>query len=545
MFALPRSLLTLAAALAIACTSTSAATPDIQPVRAQRVAPLPPHWHHGAFMEVFVRGFADSNGDGVGDLRGLTSRLGDLNALGITGLWLMPITASGDHDHGYATTDHRAIEPAYGTLADLDALLRRARQLGIGVVMDYVVNHAASEHPFFVDARLKPSSPWRDWWVWSATEPKGWDIWGHNPWYSASDQPWGFSGDIKQLQPRPTDPLGYYFGTFGPHMPDFNLLNPRVFAYHQDSLRFWLNRGLGGFRLDATPHLVEGDAVNWNDQPASRAMTKLLQDLVKSYPGRYTVCEATASPEAWGSPAVCGGAFAFGYVHHFVRAAQGQAESVRELATYYRTARPTMATFVSSHDIFAGERLWDQVGGDERRYKLAAAGYLLQPGTPYIYYGEEVGQAGLKGLPGDQPLRGPMSWTPEGGFSSGAPFRALSPNVRSHNWQTQRADPNSIWHFYRAMLGLRNGLPSVARGSFEHSFADGLVLGFQRVLGRERTLVLINYGEQAATVSVPGLAAGQTLKAAYPAQGPALRGQGAGGTAVTVPPLQVRVYSSR
>lgn len=536
----------LLAGVALA-TPAAAAPPDTAPVTLRRDLPrLPAHWQHGAFMEIFVRGYADSDGDGIGDLRGLTARLDYLKRLGVTGLWLMPITASADRDHGYATTDHRALEPQYGRLADLDELVRQAARRGIGVIIDYVVNHAAAEHPWFVDARSNRSSPWRSWWVWSDTEPKGWDIWGKNPWYSAGSEPWLYQGLLKDLQPRPDDPQGYYFGTFGPHMPDFDLRQPKVVDYHLDSLRWWLNRGLGGFRLDATPHLIERDAVNWNDQPESRALTKRMQDLVRSVPGRFTVCEATAKPDDWGDPAVCGGAFAFGYVHHFVKAAQGDADSVRALATHYLSARPTMATFLSNHDIFAGRRLWDQLQGDEQRYKLAAAAYLLQPGTPYIYYGEEVGQAGIPGLPGDQPLRGPMSWTADartGGFTTGQPFRPVAPNVATHNAQAQARDPGSILNFYRAMLGLRNGLPSVARGRFEHGFADGLVLGFQRTLGRERTLVLINYGDTEATVSVPGLRPGQRLRAAWPRGGAALKA--AESTPVTVPPRQLRVYVAR
>ena len=549
MFALRA--LAFAAALTTAITPAvgSDAPPDTRPVpQAAAAAPLPAHWQHGAFMEVFVRAYADSNGDGIGDLRGLTDRLDYLHDLGVRGLWLMPITASADRDHGYATTDHRALEPDYGTLADLDELIRQARRRGIGVITDYVINHAAAEHAFFVDARSRRSSPWRDWFVWSDTLPQGWDIWGKNPWYATSAAPWAFRGDLKTLQPAATDPAGYYFGTFGPHMPDFNLRHPAVLAYHQDSLRFWLNRGLAGFRLDATPHLIENDARRWNDQPESRALTRGLQDLVRRYPGRITVCEATASPQDWGDPAVCGGAFAFGYVHHFVKAAQGDAASVRELAQYYRTARPTMATFLSNHDIFAGRRLWDQLGGDERRYKLAAAAYLLQPGTPFIYYGEEVGQAGLPGLPGDLPLRGPMSWAPDSadaGFTRGHPFRAVAPNVQTHNVRSQRQDPDSILNFYRAMLTLRNTRPSIARGDFTHSFADGLVLGFQRRLGAERSLVLINHGESAATVSVPGLSDKQVWRALFPRGGAALPPAAQGAAVVTMPPLSVRVYGSQ
>jgi glycosidase len=321
---------------------------------------------------------------------------------------------------------------------------------------------------------------------------------------------------------------------------------PEVVNYHLDSLRFWLNRGLDGFRLDAVPHLVENNAKDWNDQPESRQLTKDLQDLIRAYPNRTVVCEATAEPQAYGEPAVCGGAFAFGYVHHFVKAAQGEAASVQQLAEYYRKARPTMATFVSNHDRFAGQRLWNQLQGDAARYKVAAAGYLLQPGTPYIYYGEEVGQAEVPGLDGDLPLRAPMSWQPDAagaGFTSGKPFRPVAPNVLTHNAQTQAQDPRSILSFYKAMLALRNTRPSIARGSFEHSFADGLVLGFQRRLERERTVVLINYGTGLASVRVPDLPPGQALRSAYPAGGAMSARIGKDGSAtIHLAPLSVRVF---
>ncbi|MFM7847711.1 MAG: alpha-amylase family glycosyl hydrolase [Rubrivivax sp.] len=533
-----------AGAAAAAAVPPFDATPV--PQRAAASAHLPPHWDRGAFMEIFVRAYQDSDGDGIGDLRGLISRLDYLKDLGIRGLWLMPVTRSADRDHGYATTDFRDIEPAYGTLADFDELLRQAHARGMGVIIDYVINHASHQHPAFQEALQGPDNPWRDWFVWAQDAPRGWDIWGKNPWYHAAAQPWAWTGELKDLPPAPPGAQGFYFGTFGPHMPDFNMRKPEVVNYHMDSLRFWLNRGLDGFRLDAVPHLIENNAQDWNDQPESRRLSRQLQDVIRAYPNRTVVCEATAEPQAYGDPAVCGGAFAFGYVHHFVKAARGDAESVTELARYYRTARPTMATFVSNHDRFAGLRLWDQVDGDAARYKLAAAGYLLQPGTPYIYYGEEVGQAGVNTLEGDLPLRGPMSWQPDAagaGFTRGAPFRPVAPNVLTHNAQTQARDPHSILAFYKAMLALRNTRASIARGSFEHSFADGLVLGFQRRLQGERTVVLINYGTAPARVRVPDLPPGQALRSAHPAGGALAARVGRDGSAtLQLAPLSVRVF---
>lgn len=207
-----------------------------------------------------------------------------------------------------------------------------------------------------------------------------------------------------------------------------------------------------------------------------------------------------------------------------------------------------MATFVSNHDIFAGRRLWDQVGGDEAQYKLAAAGYLLQPGTPCVYYGEEIGQAGLSdagGLAGDLPMRSPYSWTAEpgkAGFTTGLPFRPTAPNAATHNLQAQRADPGSIFNFYKAMIGLRNACPSIARGSFEHSFADGLLAGWQRRQEGEQTLVLVNYGSVAAVRRVADLPLGARLVAAYPVGAAALTVQHDGAALVRVPPQAVQVW---
>ena len=543
---------TLAATLfgATAFAAPAAQPPiDIRPVPALRAASaLPEGWQHGAFMEIFVRAWRDSNGDGIGDLRGLTQSLDELKDLGVRGLWLMPITKNADGDHGYATTDFRAIAPEYGTLADFDELIKAAHARGIGVIVDYVINHSAAQHPMFVQARQGKHAPFHDWFVWSDAAPLGWDIWGKNPWYYTASRPWLFKGEPKDLPPAPPGAHGFYYGTFGPHMPDFNFRNPAVLAYHEASLRFWLNRGLDGFRLDAVPHLIENSAKDWNDQPESRQLTKRLQTLIKSYPNRTVVCEATAEPQAYGDDAVCGGAFAFGFTHHYVEAARGKAESVQQVASYFAKASPNMATFLSNHDIFAGQRLWDQLNGDEAQYKLAAAGYLLQPGTPFIYYGEPIGQAGVSGLPGDLPIRSPMSWTADeatAGFTTGQPFRPLSPNRATHNLQTQRADPNSIYNFYKAMLALRNTLPSIARGSFEHGFADGLLAGWQRRLGDETALVLINYGEQPVQARVAELSAGAAFEAAYPNDGAALRADAVGQAVVNMPGRAVRVFVQR
>jgi glycosidase len=514
------------------------AAPDIdtRPVpAAPRASTLPADWQHGVFMEVFVRGFQDSNGDGIGDLRGLTRRLDYLKKLGISGLWLMPITASSDHDHGYATTDFRAIEPDYGTLADFDELLREAHKRGIGIVMDYVINHASWSFPPFQQAVADRSSPWRSWFVWNPDPGPGWDIWGKVPWYDAATEPWTWTGELKDMPAVQPGSPDIYFGTFGPHMPDFNMRNPTVVKYHEDSLRFWLNRGLDGFRLDAVPHLIENNAKDWNDQPESRALTKHFQDLIKSYPGRYVVCEATAEPIAYGDPALCGGAFAFNLNYEMIKAAKGEAAAVQKVADYYRSMSPTMATFLHNHDIFTGQRVWDQLRGDEARYRLAAASYLLLPGTPFVYYGEEIGLSGIEGE-GDAPLRAPMSWTAANrganGFTTGEQsFRPFSLNRSRHNAEAQQRDPGSLFNFYRELIALRRAHPALTLGRYEADRVEGAVWSFQRVQGKQRVFVAINYGDTAATVDLPAAA-----RALYPKAGAAARGR------ATLPPLSLRVY---
>ncbi len=516
----------LLALLLVTLGAAAAAAPavDLSPVPRQALAsPLKPGWQHGAVMEIFVRGYQDSDGDGIGDLPGLTARLDYLQQLGVSGLWLMPITASADRDHGYATTDFRAIEPQYGRLADFDTLIREAHRRGIAIIIDYVINHAARSHPLFEAAAADPQSPWRDWFVWQQRAPQGWDIWGKNPWYAAGD--------------------AHYFGTFGPHMPDFNMRNPAVVAYHESSLRWWLNRGLDGFRLDAVPHLIENSARNWNDQPESRALTARFARLIRSFPGRHAVCEATAEPQAYARPEVCGSAFAFGLERRIIAAARGEPQAPALVAAFYQNAPPTMATMLANHDIFAGRRVWDQLQGDERAYKLAAASYLLGPGMPFIYYGEEIGMAGVESLPGDEPLRGPMSWSADlGGFTRAAQaYRPLAPNAASHNAAAQARDPGSILNFYKAMLKLRRELPSIARGRLAAARVEGQVLSLERRHGRERSLVLINYGRDVQALDLP-LRPGSHLLPAYPVQSAAVRADTRGLVNLLLPAQSVSVY---
>ncbi len=488
---------------------------------------LPAGWQNGAFMEIFVRSYQDSDGDGVGDLRGLISRLDYLKDLGIGGLWLMPVTASQDHDHGYAVKDYRDIESAYGSLADFDELLRQAHARGIAVVVDYVMNHSAAENALFVNAKSSSADAWRDWYLWSAVKPTGWSIYGNDPWRGS--------------------PGNYYFAPFWDQMPDWNLLNPKVVAYHHDNLRFWLNRGVDGFRFDAVGNLVENGPSAWENQPQNYALMRDVRALLDGYARRFLVCEGPSDP--FGYTTACGSAFAFnnysGNVNNIVAAAKGDATAARRVADFPKTAPAGMSTMLSNHDSFAGQRPYDQFGGNLAQYRLAAATYLLQPGTPFLYYGEEIGMAGAATLSGDPKLRTPMSWTAGGGFSTGTPYRASAANLAAFNVAAEQADPNSLLAFYKAMIALRRSLPSIAAGSYENAAASGSAISFQRQYGGERTLVAINYGTAAATLAVSGLPAGASLAAAYPEGGSDLAADSGGQASVALPAQAVRVYRVR
>ncbi len=405
---------------------------------------LPVGWEESAaFIEIYVRGYQDSDGDGVGDLQGLISRLDYLQGLGIKGIWLMPVFESADNDHGYAVADYRAIESDYGTMADFEALLVAAHARGIAIIVDYVINHAASTNPLFLDATTGPANDHYDWFVWSDTRPTGWSTFAGDPWRNNGN--------------------GWYYAVFSARMPDWNLENPEVVAYHQDNLRFWLNKGVDGFRFDAVGVLFENGATGWSNQPENHVLLGNLQNVVMGYTKRYMVCEAPDDPRAFAAQSSCGSAFAFpvpGLIFASIR--NGRVHN--ELLNWTGGTNTRLPLFLSNHDSFAGDRVWNQVNGDEEQYKLAAATYLLASPNPFTYYGEEVGMASALTLFGDHSLRTPMSWTGNtttAGFTTATPFRDLSANVATHNVADEEGMPDSLLEYYRALLQLRVTYPGL------------------------------------------------------------------------------------
>jgi len=504
-------------------TGSSYAVPDLGTVTAQmQASPLPEGWYRGAFMQIYVRAYKDSNGDGVGDLQGLISKLDYLQDLGVKGLWLMPVMQSQDRDHGYAVKHYRDIETDYGSLDDLKALIAQAHQRGMGVILDYVINHSSDKHPLFLNASSSRLNAQRDYYVWQDTAPSGWSIFGTNPWYNAM--------------------TGYYFAAFWSGMPDFNWKNDKVRAFHHDNLRFWLNLGVDGMRFDAVGNLAENGASAWNSQPESHTVMNAVQTLVKSYDKRYLVCEGPDAPQAFGAASSCGSAFAFDLKDAVIKAAKGDASSVQAVADYFKTAPAGMATFLANHDSFAGDRLWNQLGGDLAKYRLAAATYLLLPGTPFVYYGEEIGMGSGSGLSGDAALRAPMSWTSQStGFSTSTPFRAVASNITSQNVASQVGVTSSLHSHYKSLLNLRNTWPSLNAGTYQYPTTSGSVLAFQRHASTQKALVLINYGTAAATVSLSNLPASITSSPGFGSAG-ALTTDATGKASLTLPAQSVQVY---
>ncbi|WP_409420557.1 alpha-amylase family glycosyl hydrolase [Pseudaeromonas sp. ZJS20] len=443
---------------------------------------LPDNWYQGAvFMEIYVRGYKDSDGDGIGDLQGLMQQLDYLQQLGVQGLWLMPINASYDHDHGYAVSDYRSLETQYGSQADLAALLEAAHARGMGIIMDYVINHSAIDNPLFLDSDQQLGDK-RDWYIWRDSNP-GWTNWDGNPSWHPGRQ-------------------GYFYGVFWENMPDFNLKNETVLAYHHDSLRYWLNQGLDGFRFDAVGQLVENGQYSYESQPENHAIMYDIQQLVTNdYQHRYMVCEEPTDAIGAAQSDACGSAFAFGF-NDAVRASVKAGRVSSDLAdTLQQLPLARMGVMLGNHDAFAGVRLIEDFDGDLARYRLAAATQLTLPGQPFIYYGEEIGMGHSAGNSGDWALRAPMSWTASGGFTTGSPFRAYASNKGQYNVQDQQAAADSLWHFYQRLIAARKANPALRLGTLQLLQSDR-VLAYTRQYEDDTLLVLLNYAEEASPLTL-------------------------------------------
>lgn len=466
-------------------------------------------WAEGAvFYEIFVRSFADSDGDGVGDLRGLAARLDYLNDgrpggddLGVDALWLMPVFASPSY-HGYDTVDYERIEPAYGSDEDFATLLEEAHRRGLRVIVDLVLNHTSSEHRWFVGARASRADPRRSWYVWRGGDP-GWT------------QPWGGTNRVWHAAGEES-----YYGVFWGGMPDLNWRNPAVREEMARVAELWLARGVDGFRLDATRHLVEnGPGQLQVDQPETLAALRDLAARIRPrFPEALLVGENWTGPERvalyYGDDARLPGgdglpaSFDFALASALVAAARdGDASGVRAAlaataALYPRAA--LNAPFLTNHDMI---RVTTELGDDLEAQGRAAALLLTLPGAPFLYYGEEIGMANGPGRR-DEEKRAPMPWTGDGpghGFTAAAePWHPFTGDPAGRNVAAQLAAPGSLLAHYRRWIALRAGSPALRRGDlFLLPEAPAGTVAFLRRTEGERMLAVHHLGLSAASLPLP------------------------------------------
>jgi glycosidase len=455
-----------------------------------------PEWTKGAVCyEVFVRSFYDSNGDGIGDLNGLTQKLDYIQRLGVNCVWLMPVAASPSY-HGYDATDYYRVEPDYGTNADFTRFVGAAHARGIRVLIDMVLNHASSEHPYFKDVLLKRDSPYRSWFRWSPTDPGIKGPWGQQVWHRSP---------VREE---------YYYGIFWSGMPDLNYETPAVREEAKRVARFWLEEmGVDGFRLDAVPYLVEtGDSLAHTK--GTHAFLHEYAEYIRAVkPDVFTV------GEVWDSigsmlpyyPDQLDAYFAFALsdaILDAVRTGGGSGGSAQKLLQGYLRLQDTLpaerwAPFQRNHD---QTRTLTALNGDPTRARLAVTLLLTLPGLPFIYYGEEIGMTGDKP---DPRLRTPMQWAraPAAGFTTArAAWEPLQPDSFTANVEMQEADTGSLLNLYRRLIHLRTDNPALASGRLvPRATNNDAVAAFERRSGDQTVLVMINLGKTVARLRRPAV----------------------------------------
>ncbi len=491
-------------------------------------------WQDGVIYQVYPRSFADSDGDGVGDLAGILARLDHLADLGVDALWLSPIQPSPMADFGYDVAEYCDVDPLFGTLADLDRLVDACHARGLRLVLDLVPNHSSDRHPWFIESRSGRDSPRRDWYLWRDPAPDGGPP---NNWLSHFGGPaWTFDPGSGQ----------YYLHSFLPQQPDLNWRNPAVAAAMGDVLRFWLDRGVDGFRVDVIWLLVKDALFRDNppepdapadarpfarqcalytaDQPETHAAIAGLRRVLDAYPARMMVGEIYLPVDRLvryyggngGAPGLdeCHLPFNFQLL-----LCPWDAASLAGVIRGYEAALPDGAWpnwVLGNHD---RPRVASRLGSAQAR--VAAMLLLTLRGTPTLYYGDELGledvaippgrerdPAGLRepgrGL-GRDSVRTPMPWdaSPGAGFSAVEPWLPLNPDHATRNVAVQRADPDSVLSLHRRLLALRRATPALVRGAIGNVAAEDGVLRYERTHHGACVAVLLNLAASERTVAVP------------------------------------------
>ncbi|HEX2554992.1 MAG TPA: alpha-amylase family glycosyl hydrolase [Microvirga sp.] len=495
-------------------------------------------WKRGIVYQIYPRSFQDSNGDGIGDLEGIRRRLDYLAGLGVDAVWISPIFPSPMADFGYDVADYCDIDPLFGTLEDFDRLIAEAHARHLRVILDFVPNHTSDRHPWFQESRSSRTSPKRDWYIWRDAKPDGSPP---NNWISNFGGPaWTWDEATGQ----------YFYHAFLTEQPDLNWRNPQVRAAMYDALRFWLRRGVDGFRVDVIWHLVKDAEFRDNppnpayrpdqaeinrflqvhsaDQPEVHAVIAEMRAVLEEFPERVLIGEIYLPIERlvayYGQD--LGGAhlpFNFQLVH-----TAWTARDIAALVDEYEAALPSGGWpnwVLGNHD---QPRIAARVGQAQAR--VAAMLLLTLRGTPTMYYGDEIG-IGKVDIPPDavqdpwernepglglgrDPERTPMHWdgSANGGFTTGRPWLPLDPGFATSHVEALSRDPSSILTFYRRLIALRRRHLALGVGAYRPVATEGDVLVYERRHGPERILVALNLGHEPRTVALPdGTGRGRVL----------------------------------
>ncbi|MFM2066841.1 MAG: hypothetical protein RLZZ584_1750 [Pseudomonadota bacterium] len=497
-------------------------------------------WRHAVIYEIYVRSFQDSNGDGIGDLKGITQRLDHLQQLGVDALWLTPFFPSPNADFGYDVSDYCDVAPEYGTLADWDELVAEAGRRGMRLLVDFVMNHSSDQHAWFRAARSSREHPMRDWYVWRDGQPDGrpptnWDsIFGGPAWtYDAPTGQW-------------------YYHAFLPEQPDINWHHPALREAMYDVARFWLGRGAAGFRLDATAHLFEDPAWPHDPDPAggagvgqkaynanrpeNHAVLRELRQLTDGYDGaRVLLGESTIDhlPGLLQAYGAAGDEMQLPMNFMLGRLTQLDAARLKHHldAAHHEIAGRghTPVFFFGNHD---QHRPWSRFGAAARDdaerdaiARLTSALLLTQPGTVLLYYGEEIGLADLPDselaaapLGPQRPraddrdrCRTPMPWSagPGAGFSSGTPWLPAGKRAATRHVEQQEAETGSLLHWTRRLLALRRSHPVLRAGRYlPLSSSHPSVLAYAVALpDGQAVLVALNCSAAAVSTRLDGAVA--------------------------------------
>ncbi len=472
-----------------------------------------PWWTRAVVYQIYPRSFADANGDGVGELAGIQEHLDHIAWLGADAIWLSPIFRSPMRDFGYDVSDYCDVDPIFGSLSDLDALVDAAHAKNLRVILDWVPAHTSSEHPWFLASRRSKHDPKRDWYVWRDPQADGAPP---NNWTSAFSEggpAWTMDENTGQ----------YWLHSFLAEQPDLNWENPDVAAAMHETLRFWLDRGVDGFRADVVhnigkdpaladvpAHLAKIPHCALNHDPRTLDHLRGIRRLLDSYPGdRMVVGEVFLMNSKKIAPYYAEGAglhLSFNFPPMFLKwKADKWRACIKEAGEEFDPVGAWPTWVLSNHD-------WPRHRtrlGSEARARSAAVLLLTLRGSPFLYMGEELGLEDAK-VPEDRRVdpggrdgcRAPVPWTNEPGHGWPDPaWLPLPPDATTRNVEAARDDPASILHLYRSLLACRRSSPALLEG--EIRLIDDLpggILGYRRVSGDDERVVLINFEERATAV---------------------------------------------